>query len=45
MEKKKATQSELKWCRTGKWRAASGWRAISLRRWTFVRRSKEHQWK
>ena len=30
MEKKKATQSELKWCRTGKWRAANGWRAIFL---------------
>lgn len=45
MEKKKATQSELEWCRIDKWRAASGWRAIPLRRWTFVRRSKEYQWK
>lgn len=31
MEKKKATQSELKWRRTSRWRAANGWRASTLK--------------
>ena len=31
MEKKKATQSELKWRRTSQWRVANGWRASTLK--------------